>query len=134
MHNLWLALVMGLMLSFTACEKKKEEGILPKVDSASQIETGKPSSIERDAFIRQVQQEIDKQAAELADIRNKAAVATGQAKDKLEQQLKKLEQEKKIVDEKLAGLKASVGEKWKELKADVVSAIDKFRQSVKSAM
>lgn len=134
MHKLLLVIAVGLTLSMIACENKKDEGILPKVDATAQAEGANQSSSERDTFVKQVQQEIDKQAAELAGIRKRAAAATGKAKENLDQQIKRIEQEQKVLEEKLAALKASIGEKWKELKADVNAAVDKFRQSVKNAM
>lgn len=132
MHK--LLLVIAMALSVIACEKKKGERILPKVDFTARADVLNQSSVERDAFIKQIQQEIDEQAATLSSLRKKAAAATGKAKENLEREIKTLEQEQKVVEEKLAGLKSSIGEKWKELKADVRAASDKFRQSIKNAM
>jgi len=121
------------MLAGSGCEKK-EERILPKVDSANQIEAGEQSRIEREEFIRQAQKEIDDLGVELDEIRKKAVEATGAVKNKLDQKIMALEQEQKNVEEKLVNLKAEAGEKWKELKAGVTAAIEKLRQSVQDAI
>jgi predicted nucleic acid-binding Zn-ribbon protein len=124
---------VGGMLAGLGCEKR-EERILPKVDSANQIEAGEQSRIEREEFIRQAQKEIDDLGVKLDDIRKKAVEATGAVKNKLDQKIVALEQEQKSVEEKLANLKAETGEKWKELKAGVTAATEKLRQSVQDAM
>ena len=133
MNKLLLVLMLGVMLAGSGCEKK-EERILPKVDSEKQIEAGEQSRIEREEFIRQAQKEIDDLGVKLDDIRKKAVEATGAVKNKLDQKIVALEQEQKNVEEKLANLKAEAGEKWKELKAGVTAATGKFRQSVQDAM
>lgn len=63
----------------------------------------------------------------------KAQEATGEAKAKLDQQIRKLEQEQKAAEQKLAELKSTIGEKWKELKAGVTDAIDRLNQSIRKA-
>jgi hypothetical protein len=133
--NKWLmALVLGLVVAATACERHNEERNLPKVDSAVQVNEGDKSGSERDEFVREAQREIDELAAKMAGIRNRTLAATGQAKETFEQQLAELEQEQKIVEAKLASLKSAIGDKWKELKADVTAAIGKFKQSLKNAL
>lgn len=133
MNKLLLVLMLGGMLAGSGCEKK-EERILPKVDSANQIEAGEQSRIEREEFIRQAQKEIDDLSVKLEDLRKKALDATGNARKKLDQQVVALEQEQKNVQGKLANLKAEIGEKWKDLKAGVTTAIEKLRQSVQEAI
>lgn len=128
MNKLLLVLMLGGVAG-SGCEKK-EERILPKVDSVNQIEAGEQSRIEREEFIRQAQKEIDDLGVKLDEIRKKAVEATGAVKNKLDQKIVALEQEQKNVEEKLVNLKAEAGEKWKELKAGVTAAIEKLRQSV----
>lgn len=133
MNKLLLVLMLGGVLAGSGCEKR-EERILPKVDSANKIEAGEQSRIEREEFIRQAQKEIDDLGVKLDDIRKKTVEATGAVKNKFDQKIVALEQEQKNVEEKLANLKAEAGEKWKELKAVVTAAIEKLRQSVQDAM
>lgn len=132
MHRLLVVLLLGLMVAFTACEKK-DESVLPKVDAADQMDAGEQSRLDREAFISQAQNEIDELDARVADIRKKAMDATGKAKEKLTQQISALEQEQKNVEERLSALRMEIGEKWKEMKAGVSAAIEQLRQSVKSA-
>lgn len=133
MDKLLLALLSVLILAVAACEKK-EERILPKVDSVAQNDAGAQSKLEREEFTRQAQKEFDELSVKLADLRKKAATATGSAREKLNLQLLALEEEQKNVAEKLAKLEAAIGEKWKELKSDFTTAFEKFRQSVKNAI
>jgi len=128
-----LVLLSIFLLAGAACEKK-EERILPKVDSAARSEAATKLKAERDEFLRQAQKEFDELDIKLADLRKKAASATGSARDKLNQQLLVLEEEHKNVAEKLANLQAAIGEKWQELKSDFTIAIDRFRKSVKNAI
>ena len=107
---------------------------MPKVDSAARSEAATKLKAERDEFLRQAQKEFDELDIKLADLRKKAASATGSARDKLNQQLLVLEEEHKNVAEKLANLQAAIGEKWQELKSDFTIAIDRFRKSVKNAI
>lgn len=133
MTKLLLALLLGVMLAGSGCEKK-EERILPKVDTANQADAGEQSRSEREEFVRQAQKEIDDLSAKLDDIRKKAMDATGNAKQKLDQQVVLLEQEKKDVEGQLAKLKAEIGEQWKDLKAGVTAAIEKLRRSVQKTI
>ncbi|HUX89925.1 MAG TPA: hypothetical protein VMV48_04480 [Gallionellaceae bacterium] len=133
MNKLLLALMLGVMLAGSGCEKK-EERILPKVGTADQIDAGEQSRIEREEFVRQAQKEIDELSAKLDDIRTKAVDATGSAKQKLDQQIVLLEQERKDVEGQLARLKAEIGEQWKDLKAGVTAAIERLRRSVQEAI
>lgn len=125
--------MLGVMLAGSGCEKK-EERILPKVGTADQIDAGEQSRIEREEFVRQAQKEIDELSAKLDDIRTKAVDATGSAKQKLDQQIVLLEQERKDVEGQLARLKAEIGEQWKDLKAGVTAAIERLRRSVQEAI
>jgi len=133
MNKFLSVLLLGMLLSTSACEKK-EERILPKVESATQTSAAEQARIEREAFISKAQNEVDELGVKLAEIRKKAVDASGNAKEKLNQQILGLEQEKKGVEEKLTEMKSAVGEKWKEFQAGVTAAIEQFKQSVKNAI
>lgn len=130
---LLLPFLLGLLLTTAACDKK-DERILPKLDSVDQVDVKGKSAIEREEFIRQAQQEVDELRVKLSDIKARAIAATGQAKAKLDQQILALEQEQKNVEERLTNMKAEIGEKWKELKTGVTAAIEQFKQSLKNAI
>lgn len=130
---LLLPLLLGLLLTTAACDKK-DERILPKMDAVDQVDVKGKSEMERQEFIRQAQQEVDELRVKLSDIKARAIAATGQARVKLEQQILALEQEQKDVEERLASMKAEIGERWKDLKTGVTAAIEQFKQSLKNAI
>lgn len=134
MNKLLLVLLSVLLVFTAACEKKKEEQILPKVDSVAPGEVGEQAKLERETYIREAQKELDELAVSLAEIRKKAVVAKGNAREKLDQQIQALEQEQKDVAGKLLNLKSAIGEKWQELKSDFATSFAKFKQSVKNAI
>jgi len=130
---LLVPLLSGLLLTISACDKK-DEGILPKLNSVDRVDVKEKSALEREEFIRQAQQEIDEMHIKLSYIRARAVAATGQAKEKLDRQVLLLEQEQKVVEEKLSNMKAEIGEKWKDLKTGVTAAIEQFKQSLKNSI
>lgn len=132
MNKLLLALLIGMLLGSSACEKK-EEGTLPKVDSAMQAGDGDQYMTERDEFVRKAQKELDELGVKLAGLERIAADATGSAQERLDQKIVALQDEQKIVEEKLANLKSAAGEKWKELKAAVTEGIDKLKAAMQSS-
>lgn len=134
MNKFLLVLLSVLLVFIAACEKKKEEQILPKVDAVVPAEIGEQAKLERETFVREAQKELDELAVSLAEIRKKAVVARGSAREKLDQQIQALEQEQKDVAGKLLNLKSAIGEKWQELKSDFTTSFEKFKQSVKNAI
>ena len=133
MNKLLPILLLGMLLSISACEKK-EERILPKVATTTQNNVADQARIEREAFVSKAQNEFDELGVKLAEIRKKAVDASGNAREKLSRQVWALEQEQKSVEENLANMKSAIGESWKECKDGVTASIEKFKQSVKSAM
>lgn len=130
---LLVLVLLGLLLTTSGCDKR-DESVLPTIDSAGQLDAKEKSAVERDEFIRQAQIEFDELAAKLADLKKKAVAATGKARTELEQQVLALEQKQRVAEEKLASMKAQIGEKWKELKSEVTEAIKQFKQSLKNAI
>jgi hypothetical protein len=127
MNNLLLVMLLGMLLFTSACERK-EERILPKVDSIEQVDATEQSRLEREAFLKSARIEIDAIKIKMDELRKNAVIATGKAKDKLDQQILALEQEQKLVDQKLAEIESAIGETWKELKSGVTEEIEKFKQ------
>lgn len=133
MNKLLPLLLLGMLLSISACEKK-EERILPKVATTTQNSVADQARLEREAFISKAQNEFDELGVKLAEIRKKAVDASGNARENLNRQVLTLEQEQKSVEGKLANMKSAIGESWREFKDGVTASIEKFKQSVKSAM
>lgn len=129
MNRLLPLLMLGLLFAITACEQKEERNI-PRVESADQADAALQSRLEREAFISQAQNEIDTLDVRVAEIRKKAMEATGAARAKLTQHISELEQKHKNVEEKLAGLRMEIDEKWKVMKVEVTAAIEQFRKAV----
>lgn len=132
--NKLLLVLLSVLLVFTAACEKKEEQILPKVDAVAPGEVGEQAKLEREMYVREAQKELDELAISLAEIRKKAVVARGNAREKLDQQIQTLEQEQKDVAGKLFNLKSAIGDKWQELKSDFATSFEKFKQSVKNAI
>lgn len=129
---LWMSVMMFAVLAVSACKQKEEQG-MPKVEAPVQATGAGQVSKEQDDFSRQVQTEIDELAARLENLKSKAAAAKGRVQEKLDKQIVALDADKKAAEEKLASLKAAVGDSWKTLKAEVTAALDKFRDAVMSA-
>ena len=133
MNKLLPLLLLGMLLSISACEKK-EERILPKVATTTQNNVADQARMERDAFASKAQIELDELGVKLAEIRKKAVDASGNARKSINRQVLALEQEQKSVEENLANMKSAIGASWMEFKDGVTASIEKFKQSVKSAM
>jgi hypothetical protein len=91
------------------------------------------TSTTRDQFIAKADKELGAAQTKIADLERKAAAATGEAKIKLDQQLVSLKQELKVASDKLAALKATSVEKWKEFEVDVSKAMERVRASIAKA-
>ena len=115
MNKLLAVLLLGILLSISACEKK-EERILPKVATTTQNTVTDQATIEREAFISKAQNEFDELGVKLAEIGKKAVDASGNAREKFNRQVLPLVQEQKSVEEKLANMKPAIGEAGKNLR------------------
>lgn len=99
---------------------------MPKFDYAS-------TSTTQAQFVAKADKELLAAQTNIADIERKAAVATGEAKTKMDEQIVILKQELKVAQDKLASLKAAGAEKWKEFEVDVSKAIDRMRAAIHKA-
>ena len=91
-----LILLFGLLLALSACEKKKEELILPKVNTGEVQKEAKEvvstladqAKRERDEFVSNAQKDMDQFATRMASLKKKAQEASGETKSKLDQQIR----------------------------------------------
>lgn len=139
----WLMFVLvGLsaILFFSGCEKK-EEFVKPKTagESAKQARVPDSQSTQeqakqmRDEFVAKMQQEMDELNMKLAELRAKAQSLSGQAREEIEAQIKRLEQEQKEAAVKFDALKAATVETWNELKSGAAEALERFKRSIEKA-
>jgi Skp family chaperone for outer membrane proteins len=137
MKRLLLSILMGSALAVSAAEKK-EESAPPKVDPADvRKETREAVDAvtakvrqERDEFVGKAQKEIAELNKKMAELRKEAEKLGGEAKARLDRQIRNLEPELKAAEKKFADLKSATGEKWEELKVGVSGAIDRLKQSM----
>lgn len=137
MKRLLLPVLLGLAFAVSAAEKK-EEGVPPKTGSADvRKETGEAIDAmavkarqERDEFVAKAQKEMGELNKKMAELKKKAKLLGGEAKAKIDRQIRDLEPEMKVAEKKLADLKSATSEKWTELKAGVSGAIDRLKQSL----
>jgi Skp family chaperone for outer membrane proteins len=137
MKRLLLPVLLGLALTASAAEKP-EEGAPPKTDSADvRKEVGEAVDAvaakarqERDEFVVKAQKEMAELNKKMAELRKKAKKLGGEAKARLDRQIREMEPERKAAEQKLADLKSATEEKWEELKTGVSSAIDRLTQAM----
>lgn len=137
MKRLLLPVFLGLAFAVSAAEKR-EQGVPPKTGSADvRKETGEAIDAmaakarqERDEFADKAQKEMAELNKNMAELRKKAKKLGGEAKVKIDRQIRDLEPERKAAEKKLADLKSATSEKWAELKSGVSGAIDRLKQSM----
>jgi TolA-binding protein len=137
MKRLLLPVLLGLALTASAAEKS-EEGAPPKADSSDvRKEVGEAVDAvaakarqERDEFVVKAQKEMAELNKKMAELRKKAKKLGGEAKARLDRQIREMEPERKAAEQKLADLKSATEEKWEELKTGVSSAIDRLTQAM----
>ena len=138
MKRLMIPILLAAVLTVPACGKK-DESTMPKTD-AGEIKTQVNEAVntladkartERGEFVNKSQIDIDNLNKQMLELKQKAEKATGEAKAKMDQRLQSLEQDNKALEEKFDDLKASTGEKWRELKAGVSDAIKSLKELIK---
>lgn len=140
MNRLLILVLLGLSFLFSACEKKEEfvtpqtgtEGAKPE-SSDAKMPVEDTAKQMRDEFASKMQQDMDELNAKLAELRTRALTLTGKAREKIDQQIHRLEQEQKTAAQKFDALKSATGEQWNAMKSGVADAVEHFKQSVKKA-
>src|SRR6266446_876199 len=74
---------------------------------------------ERHEFVAKAEKDLGDLKVKMHDLEQKAATETGEAKDKLVQQMKRLKKEMKLAGQKLEKLKSAAGNTWKNFASDV---------------
>jgi hypothetical protein len=103
-------------------------------DVTQQAEQGLDSSTrlaqqEKNDFVRATQQEMDEIKTDLDALKQKADSAQGAAKDKLDDQVRALEEKWNAADAKLAALRAEGVDTWADMKQQVLAALTDLKAS-----
>ena len=84
----------------------------------------------RDQFVAHAERDIGKAKVKVGELDKKAAVATSDAKVKLDQQVVALHKDLKVADEKLGEMKRATAKRWKEFEAGVSAATARLRSDI----
>lgn len=137
MSQLLMLMLLGASLLLAGCEKK--EAFPPPKTNAEDVQQAPVVNVEaateqaRKEFVSKARKDLDVLNTKLAEFRNKTKVLTGEAKAQVEKQIKNLEQEQSIAEQKLAELQTATAGKWSELKQGVSEGIDRFKQALEKA-
>ena len=85
---------------------------------------------EHDEFIRKAQDQLGDLNRRIVELRRTARKKSGEAKIRINQEIRLLETEQKEAEKKLAKLQVEIGKKWETLKSDVSDAIERLEKSV----
>ena len=84
----------------------------------------------RDQFVANAERDIGKAKVKVGELDKSAAVATSDAKVKLDQQSVALHKDLKVADEKLGEMKRAAAKRWKEFEAGVSAATARLRNDI----
>jgi hypothetical protein len=74
-----------------------------------------------------------KAKTKVADLKKRAAVATADAKAKLDKQADGLSDDLKVVEDKLAEMNRAAVRRWRDFEGDVNAAMARLRRSVETS-
>lgn len=139
MNRLLTVVLLPVAFVMGACGKdeppppasKAPEVSIPAKDISSAV-AALPGG-EQGEFVLKLQKDMDELTTSIKDLRTKADGMSGEAKQKLEEQIRKLEEDLQATQLKFAELKSAAGDKWKELQAGMNESIDRLKQSAKQA-
>ena len=84
----------------------------------------------RGQFVANAERDIGKAKVKVGELEKSAAVATRDAKVKLDQQSVALHKDLKVADEKLGEMKRATAKRWKEFEAGVSAATARLRNDI----
>ena len=137
----WIqSVVPGLMFTIAVCLSNQvgattssDSGEAPEPALKSTDAMAEQARQDRAAFAAKAQEAIDDLRAKISTVKGKAQKLSGEARVKLDAQIRSLERDQKVAHRKLAKLRTVAGEEWQKLKRDVSTSIDHLRQSVEKA-
>lgn len=133
MVRLLLLMLVGLSVSFAACQKREPakvtaEEVREKAAQAAGAATDYAKQ-EKEDYIGKVQKEMDELEAELDALKTEARKTTAKAKAKLDGEIKVSEDKWKTAERKFTELKSTGADAWESMKAGVDKAMDDLKQS-----
>jgi predicted nucleic acid-binding Zn-ribbon protein len=127
--------VIGLVLVFAAasvaCDKIKPP--MPELEKspATSGQASQPEG-ERNAFMQAAEKELNDLKATIAEFKAKAEAASAQTKAKLGEEVKDLEADLRVAEQRLTELKAATVESWNQVKETFSSALEKLKGGVEN--
>jgi len=126
-------MVVGLSVSFAACQKQEPAKVTPAEVKEKAAETAGAAADyakqEKDEYVSKVQKEMDEIKADIAKLKTKAKTATAKAKAELDREIKMSEDKWKVAEQKVSELKSASADTWKNMKSGVDNAIEDLKQS-----
>jgi len=130
-----IGLVLVVAAVSVACDKIKPP--MPELQK-SPATTGQASQPEgeRKAFMQAAEKELNDLKATIAEFKAKAEAASAQAKAKakarLGEEVKNLEADLRVAEQRLTELKAATVESWNQVKETFSSALEKLKGGVEN--
>jgi TolA-binding protein len=135
-------LVLAIAASLAAFGCSKEEAP-PAKGEASAVDVRKEATEaagtaaayveqEKDQFIRDAQQELDRMEDRIASLNSRAKTATAETKAKLDAQVADLQAQWLVLEARLADLRKATAENWQEAKASFDEQMQQLKQSLDS--
>jgi uncharacterized protein YicC (UPF0701 family) len=132
----WVMVLFGvlscLVLPLTVTAQDSEKGSAEALKKSAQgtLKAAKMyAEKEKQAYQKRMQSEIDALSSRLAQMKEKAKTAKGDALAKLNAGIADLEGKHKVAEQKLAELKSSSVEAWLKLKSGLDGAINQLKSS-----
>ena len=130
-----LAMLLGASLFAAGCNSEQSpQGRVTGDDVKQEAKealdaTARLAQQEKDEFIRTTGEEMNQIKSDLESLKQRAQVAHGEGKAKLDAQVEQLEEKWNAAEAKVAELRAQSAETWQEMKGEVVAALDDLKQS-----
>ncbi|MEO7161129.1 MAG: hypothetical protein ABIX00_11625 [Polaromonas sp.] len=126
-----IGLVLVVAAATVACDKIKPP--LPEMQKPPATSgQASPQESERTAFAQAAQKELDELKATIAEFKTKAEAASAQTKAKLGEEVKNLEADLHVAEQRLTELKAATVESWNQVKESFSSALQKLKGGVEN--
>jgi DNA repair ATPase RecN len=123
-----IALAISAALLPLGCKPNSPE-VDAKVREAKKA-TGEAATALRDEYAKDMHKQLEDLEAKTAELKDKAAKATGEAKKKLEKKLEDVKAKHGDVAKKLDELKNASAEEWQKLKSGLGTAFDDLKKMI----
>lgn len=94
---------------------------------------GKWAVDKKDKYVALLSEELGEYDAEIAELKAKGEKLKGEGREKWEQKMEELKEERASLQTRLEKVKASSGEAWKELREGTTKAWQEFQQGLQNA-